>query len=68
MFFVRAFRLFAYRGVMRQELEIEQANNAEREVYRPEPSAPPPPPAHSDPGGTRWVSPHEMKALFPDMF
>ena len=69
-FFSRAFRLFAYRGVMRQELQIEVDNNTDP---APAPTSPPPPAAVSsgprvDADGTRWVSPDQMKTLFPDMF
>ena len=66
-FFARLFRLFHYRGALRDQLQAEQ--EAEQ-VHGPTHS--PPSPAAAGPApdrsGTRWVSPDEMKTLFPDLF
>lgn len=61
-----AFRCFAYRGVMREELLAEQHSN---EGHGPSPTSGPPSrqaPANDD-DGAEWVSPDEMKAMFPDL-
>jgi hypothetical protein len=68
-FFARAFRLFAYRGAMRQELQAEVENNTDPQPAYTAPAAvAPAPAAKADSDGTRWVSPGEMKSLFPDLF
>jgi hypothetical protein len=61
VFFARAFRLFAYRGSMREELLIERSNNEENS---PAPRAASPQPTAQDDGGTRWVSPEQMLAIY----
>lgn len=69
MFLSRAFRLFAYHGVMRQELQIEVDNNTDDPPPQPVSAAPARPSApRVDADDTRWVSPNEMKTLFPDLF
>lgn len=62
MFFARAYRLFAYRGSMREEAQIEARNNEQ-----PQPAVSPPP-SHAPPqsGGETWVSPEQMLALYND--
>lgn len=59
-----AFRCFAYRGVMREQLLAEQRAN---EGHGPPPSAAPAPAARQDDAGAKWVSPDQMKAMFPDL-
>jgi hypothetical protein len=68
-FFARVFRLFHYRGAMRDRLQAEQ-QDAEDNGPPPAVGASPSPvaPSQVDADGTRWVSPHEMQALFPDLF
>lgn len=73
-FFSRVFRLFNYRGAMRDALQAEQAEEEKRggrsastPDYTPARTAPTPT-APADTGGTKWVSPDEMKFLFPDLF
>jgi hypothetical protein len=70
VFFARVFRLFAYRGAMREELLIETRNNEENGPP-PQPDTAPTPtpsaPQQRAAGGEKWVSPAEMKALFPDL-
>lgn len=61
-FFARAFRTFAYRGAMREELLAEQRNNEDNGGPAPRPS--PPTATPSDGGGTRWVSPEQMLAIY----
>ncbi len=63
MFFARAYRLFAYRGSMREEAQIEARNNEQ-----PQPAASPPPSYTPPPqsGGETWVSPDQMLALYND--
>lgn len=67
-FFALAFRTFAYRGVMREELLAEQRNNEDR---GPPPTTSGPTPSRQAPAGegdgAKWVSPEEMKAMFPDL-
>ncbi len=65
-FFARVFRLFHYRGALRDRLQAEQEAD-EHPAPAPQPT-PAPSPARVDWEGTRWVSPEEMKALFPDLF
>lgn len=71
MFLARAFRLFAYQGCMRQELQIEVDNNTTH-TATPAPTTPAPvaltAQPHTDADGTRWVTPEQMKAQFPDLF
>jgi hypothetical protein len=69
-FFSRVFRLFNYRGAMRDALQAELQEEEKRggppptDRHTPAPAAPQP----TDSGGTKWVSPDEMKTLFPDLF
>ena len=64
-FFARVFRLFHYRGALRDRLQAEQQD---AEQQGPPPAAPAPAQPQVDRSGTRWVSPDEMKNLFPDLF
>lgn len=66
MFFARAFRLFAYRGAMREELLIETRNNEEtgpQQYSPPSVTASAAEPQQSD-SATRWVSPEQMLAIY----
>lgn len=64
MFFARAYRLFAYRGSMREEAQIEARNNEQPQpaAISSAPSRTPPPQS----GGETWVSPEQMLALYND--
>lgn len=73
----RAFRLFNYRGAMRDALTAEQMEEEKRGGRAPAASsaptparqpAAPAPAQQADREGTRWVSPDEMRVLFPDLF
>ena len=66
-FFARLFRLFHYRGAIRDRLQAEQEEEHQptrHSAAQHEPA----PPAQVDRSGTRWVSPEEMRTLFPDLF
>jgi hypothetical protein len=67
-FFARVFRLFHYRGAMRDRLQAEQEEN--EDGGSPSVGAAPSPvaPSQVDADGTRWVSPDQMRNLFPDLF
>lgn len=65
-FLALAFRLFAYRGSMREELLIEQDNN--KTTGPPVPASPPSRGAPDRDDGATWVRPDEMQNLFPDLF
>lgn len=65
-FFALAYRLFAYRGAMREEAAAEARNN-ETPQQTPRPVSAPHAQAQPVDGET-WVSPDEMKTLFPDLF
>lgn len=64
-FFARVFRLFHYRGALRDRLQAEQQENEDSP-----PAAPGSPrqESYTDADGTRWVSPDQMRNLFPDLF
>lgn len=59
------FRLFHYRGALRDRLQAEQQ---EAEDQPTQPPGAPRQESYTDADGTRWVSPDEMKNLFPDLF
>jgi hypothetical protein len=72
-FTARAFRLFNFRGAMRDALTAEQMEEEKRgggSAPAPAPAAQrsAPAPVPQDPSGTKWVSPDEMRVLFPDLF
>ena len=75
LFFTRAWRLFHRESSMRAHLEAEQAEQERGEGSGVRPVQPAPSPqVHGaaaeqvDADGTRWVSPDQMKQLFPDLF
>lgn len=74
VFFARAFRLFNYRGAMREALLAEQHDNgAPAAAARPvEPARPVAAggaqPSGVDADGTEWVSLDDMRTKFPDLF
>lgn len=74
MFFARAFRLFSYRGAMREALQAEQEANEPApapHAAAPRPVTPRPAvgePSGVDAEGTEWVSLDDMRQRFPDLF
>lgn len=67
-FFARAFRLFNYRGAMRDALQAEQQKAEERGEPQRAAAQPTQVGSSTDAQGTRWVSPDQMKTMFPDLF
>jgi hypothetical protein len=66
-FFARLFRLFHYRGALRDRLQVEQ-QEAEDHGHPPPAPTQAQTPSRVDTNGTRWVSPDEVRNLFPDLF